>query len=246
MVNVLRVRVPVALSELYAATCLRLAMTVTPMPDGTDARSYAPATQRNRDPILAVLQQVLPPTGTVLEISSGTGEHAVYFAPRLAPRHWLPSDANPLALESIEAWRQAQPADLLYPPIPLDASASRWPIEDNPAAMPIDFAQHPITAIVNINMIHIAPWSAGLGLMAGAGRLLPAEGILYLYGPYRREGQHTAPSNAEFDAHLKAQNPEWGLRDLEMVVAAAQAEGLALVDVVPMPANNLSVIFRRQ
>lgn len=221
-------------------------MTSMPLPNGADARSYAPATQRNRDPILAVLQRVLPPTGTVLEISSGTGEHAVYFAPHIAPRQWLPSDANPLALESIEAWQQVQPADNLYPPIRLDASAMRWPVEENPTAMPVDLVQHPITAITNINMIHIAPWSAGLGLLAGASRLLPAGGILYLYGPYRQGGQHTSPSNAEFDAHLKAQNPEWGVRDLDAVVTAAEAQELTLLEVVSMPANNLSVIFRRQ
>lgn len=220
-------------------------MTAMAQPDSTDARAYAPATQRNRDPILAVLQRVLPPTGTVLEISSGTGEHAVYFAPLLAPRQWLTSDANPLALASIEAWQQAQPADNLHPPLLLDASADRWPLESSPPDLPLDLTQHPITAMVNINMIHISPWAAGLGLMAGAGRLLPSGGILYLYGPYRQGGQHTAPSNAAFDAQLQAQNPEWGVRDLEEVVAAAEAQGLALEEVVPMPANNLSVIFQR-
>ncbi|PZV20109.1 MAG: SAM-dependent methyltransferase [Leptolyngbya sp.] len=212
----------------------------------SDARRYAPATDRNREPILAVLQQVLPPSGTVLEISSGTGEHAVYFAPRLAPRQWLPSDLSPEACHSIAAWREAA-ADNLHLPLELDAAAPIWPVELPQSAdlSPLpDLQRHPITALVNINMIHISPWSTCLGLMAGAGRILPQGGVLYLYGPYKQGGQHTAPSNAAFDASLQAQNPQWGVRDLETVVAAAEAEGLTFVETVAMPANNLSVVFR--
>ncbi|MGB3312037.1 MAG: DUF938 domain-containing protein [Nodosilinea sp.] len=212
-----------------------------------DARRYAPATERNREPILAVLQRVLPPTGTVLEVSSGTGEHAVFFAPRLAPRQWLPSDLDPFARDSIAAWQAATPAVNLHPPLALDAAAPLWPIESENLqdALPgLDLQRHPITALVNINMIHISPWSACLGLLAGAGRILPPGGILYLYGPYKQNGQHTAPSNAAFDASLQAQNPEWGVRDLEAVVAAAKAHELALVETIAMPANNLSVVFR--
>lgn len=215
-----------------------------PMDNVSDARRHAPATQRNRDPILAVLERVLPSTGTVLEISSGTGEHAVFFAPRLAPRQWLPSDPDPLSRQSIVAWQTVAPADNLHPPLALDASTHSWPVIDPHASLGVDLTEHPITAIVNINMIHIAPWEACLGLMAGAGRLLPQDGILYLYGPFKQGGQHTAPSNAAFDQSLQAQNPAWGVRDLETVVAVAEAAGLRCIETVAMPANNLSVVFR--
>jgi len=221
------------------------------MPTPPDARRYAPATDRNRSPILAVLQRVLPPTGTVLEISSGTGEHAVFFAPHLTPRQWLTSDLSPEARHSIAAWREAAPAENLHGPLELDAAAPLWPMESVQESEPftsawpaLDLQRHPITALVNINMIHISPWAACLGLMAGASRLLPPGGVLYLYGPYRQGGQHTAPSNAAFDASLQAQNPQWGVRDLEAVVDAAEAQGLVLAETVAMPANNLSVVFR--
>ncbi len=219
------------------------------MTESYDARAYAPATQRNRDPILAVLRRVLPPTGTVLEISSGTGEHAVFFAPRLAPRQWLPSDPNPVALESIAAWRQASPAENLHPPLALDAAHPHWPVEAEGADAPpaaLNLAQHPIQAIVNINMIHIAPWDACLGLMAGARRILSSGGILYLYGPFKQSGQHTASSNLAFDDSLRAQNPAWGVRDLEAVITAAEQQKLVWLETVAMPANNLSVVFRAE
>ena len=212
-----------------------------------DARQYAPATQRNQSAILEVLLQVLPPTGTVLEVSSGTGEHAIFFAPRLHPRKWLPSDPNPLAGASIMAWREYCPAFNLYPAIALDVCDAIWAVEQDESRelLPkIDFKQDPIKAIVNINMIHIAPWSACLGLIAGAKRILPPGGILYLYGSFKHDGRHTAPSNAEFDQSLQLQNPQWGVRDLDQVIAVAQAENLSLVKTVTMPANNLSVIFQ--
>jgi Protein of unknown function (DUF938) len=199
-----------------------------------DLRQYAPATERNREAILEVLLEVLPPKGTVLEISSGTGEHAVFFAPRLQPRHWLPSDPNPLALASINAWRSHTKCENLYPPIALDARQSVWAFGK----------VEPISAIANINMIHIAPWEACLGLMAGAGQILPPGGILYLYGPFTRGGKHTAPSNAAFDESLREQDPDWGVRDLDEVVAVAKSQQLNLVKTVAMPANNLSVIFQ--
>lgn len=210
-----------------------------------DTRQYAPATERNRGPILEVLLQVLPPTGMVLEVSSGTGEHAIFFAPRLHPRKWIPSDPNPLARASITAWCEHSPAENLYSAIALDACAPIWAVEQD-VSQPLQglFKRDPIRAIVNINMIHIAPWSACLGLMAGAKRILPAGGILYLYGPFKQGGKHTAPSNVEFDQSLRAQNPEWGIRDLDQVVAVAQAENLSLVKTISMPANNLSVIFQ--
>jgi hypothetical protein len=217
------------------------------MNDLSARRQYAPATQRNREPILEVLLQVLPPTGTVLEISSGTGEHAVFFAPRLQPRKWIPSDPNPLARDSIAAWREYCPANNLYPPLALDAREPIWAVEGDelPESLQgIHFQREPIVAIANINMIHIAPWSACLGLMAGARRILPPGGILYLYGPFKQGGRHTAPSNADFDESLQMQNPEWGVRDLDDVVAVARSENLALVKTYAMPANNLSVIFQ--
>lgn len=204
------------------------------MADTPDLRRYAPATERNREPILAVLQQVLPPTGTILEISSGTGEHAVFMAPQLAPRYWLPSDPNPDARASIAAWQQSVPCDNVYPPIDLDASSPEWLVE----------SKEPITAIVNINMIHIAPPSAYLGLFAGANRVLSTGGILYLYGPFKQGGIHTAPSNEAFDESLRSQNPAWGIRDLEEIVTVAHSHNLELQKVYPMPANNLSVVFK--
>ncbi len=213
------------------------------MNDSLDRRRYAPATERNREPILAVLQQVLPPTGTILEISSGTGEHGIFMAPQLAPRYWLPSDPNPDARDSISAWQRFAPCDNIYPPIDLDASSSEWSIESGSVTIR-DLTQQPITAIVNINMIHIAPKSAYLGLFAGANRILPIGGILYLYGPFKQGGVYTAPSNAAFDESLRSQNPEWGVRDLEEITAVAQSHNLALQKVYPMPANNLSVVFK--
>ncbi len=217
------------------------------MNESPDARQSAPATQRNREPILEVLLQVLPPTGTVLEVSSGTGEHAVFFAPQLHPRKWIPSDPNPMARASIAAWREHYPADNLYPPIALDVRDPIWGVEQDELPEPLqdrDFNRSSIVAIVNINMIHISPWSACLGLMAGARRILPQDGILYLYGPFKQGGKHTASSNANFDESLQAQNPEWGVRDLDEVVAVAQAQNLSLIKTYTMPANNLSVIFQ--
>jgi Protein of unknown function (DUF938) len=203
----------------------------------TDAKQYAPATQRNREPILEVLLQVLPPSGTILEIASGTGEHATFFAPRLKPRRWLPSDLNPMLRKSVAAWMQEFPSDNIYSPVEIDASSSMWVIESQPL-------EEPITAMVNINMIHISPWAACLGLMAGAGRILVTGGILYMYGPYKLNGKHTAPSNEAFDASLQAQNPDWGVRDLDEVVAVANSQNLSLLKTFQMPANNLSVVFQ--
>jgi hypothetical protein len=210
------------------------------MDDSLDLRRYAPATQRNREPILEVLRQILPPTGTILEISSGTGEHALFMAPQLAPRQWLTSDPNPDARASITAWQQTAPCDNLYPPIDLDASSPQWLVESDERCK-LD----PIVAIVNINMIHIAPKSAYLGLMAGASRILPIGGVLYLYGPFKQNGVHTAPSNAAFDESLRSQNPEWGIRDFAEITTVAESHHLLLDRVYPMPANNLSVVFRK-
>ncbi|CAN5846237.1 DUF938 domain-containing protein [soil metagenome] len=204
-----------------------------------DFRQYAPATERNRQPILEVLQQVLPPSGTVLEIASGTGEHITFFAPRLGHLQWLPTERQALLRESIQAWGEALPAaNLRLPALDLDVSDRPWPVETD--ALP-----EPITAIININMIHISAWEMCGHLMAGAERILPAGCVLYLYGPFKREGQHTAPSNETFDQMLRDQNPDWGVRDLEEVEAIAQMHGLQLEKMLPMPANNFSVVFRR-
>ncbi|NER95858.1 MAG: DUF938 domain-containing protein [Symploca sp. SIO1B1] len=214
-----------------------------------DARQYAPATKRNREAILEVLQQVLPNNCTVLEIASGTGEHGVFFAPRMGNRKWLPSEPNPLLLASIEAWQTYQPADNLYPPLELDVCDSVWPVETRVSPtwlQSFDFETFPLAAMVNINMIHIAPWLTCLGIMAGASRILPSGGILYMYGPFKQDGKHTAPSNAAFDATLRSQNPQWGVRDLNDVVEVARARDLSLLTTYQMPANNLSVVFQRQ
>jgi SAM-dependent methyltransferase len=197
-----------------------------------DNALLAPAVARNRDPILGVLREALPDAGTVLEIASGTGEHAVHFAAALPHLVWQPTDPDAHARASIAAHAAAAGLANLLPVLELDASAPVWPVIR-------------ADAVVSINMIHIAPWRAAQGLMTGAARVLAAGAPLYLYGPYRHHGQHTAPSNAAFDESLKARNPEWGVRDLDAVVALAGEHGLTLERKVPMPANNLSVIFRR-
>jgi len=191
----------------------------------------APAVARNRDPILAVLRRVLPARGTVIEIASGTGEHAVHFAAGLPNLTWQPTDCDPDALRSISAHRAAAQLPNLLAPLTLDATAPTWPITQ-------------ADAVVSINMIHIAPWTAAEGLMAGGGRLLEPGGVLYLYGPFKEHGQHTAPSNAAFDASLRAQDPEWGVRDTGDVAELARRHGFDLVDRIAMPANNLSLVFR--
>lgn len=192
----------------------------------------APAASRNRDPIAAVLRQVLPTSGTILEVASGTGEHVVGFADLFPCLHWQPSDPDPDALASIRAWRQEAELANLLEPLVLDASAEPWPVT---AA----------DAILCVNMVHISPWEATVGLLRGAGRLLAAGAPLILYGPYRRAGVPTAPSNEAFDASLRARNPQWGLRGLETVEAEAGRNGLRLERVFEMPANNVTAVFRR-
>jgi SAM-dependent methyltransferase len=195
-----------------------------------DARRFAPAAARNREPILDVLRAHLPASGTALEIASGSGEHAVAFAAAFPTLVWQPSDPDPANRASIAAWIAAEGTPNLLPPIDLDATAEIWPLAT-------------ADAVVCINMIHIAPWAACLGLLRGAARLLAPGGLLYLYGPFKRDGMHTAPSNEAFDESLRARDPAWGVRDLGEVCQAA--EGFALAATVAMPANNLSVLFRR-
>ena len=210
------------------------------MPDfkPDDGRLYAPATERNREAILAVLERVLPNPATVLEVASGTGEHASFFAPRLAPRRWWPSEVSAPMIRSISAWQQATHARYLVPPVALAVTKTPWPVEAP--------GERSIEAMVAINLIHIAPWSTCQALMAGAGRVLPDQGILYLYGPFKRSGEHTAPSNESFDTWLKAQNQDWGVRDLEAVETAAREHSLVLQETVEMPANNFSLVFQKQ
>ncbi|NET10439.1 MAG: DUF938 domain-containing protein [Merismopedia sp. SIO2A8] len=223
-------------------------------PNSNNLRQYAPATQRNRQPILDALKEHLPTTGDIVEVASGTGEHAVFFAPQLAPRRWLPTDINPIALDSIAAWREqiianeSDASSYLHFPILLDVTAERWSIESIPLPESLQqsaFVLDQVRAIAAINMIHIAPWTACEGLMAGAGRILPPGGVLYLYGPFKQQGVHTAPSNEAFDQSLRSRNPEWGVRNLETVTALAEQHGLHQHAVIPMPANNLSVVWRR-
>jgi hypothetical protein len=216
----------------------RLSDTSRAVPDPGNGRLFAPAAERNRQPILDVLSRILPDRGRVLEVASGSGEHALWFAKSLYPLVWQPSDPDPACRRSIAA-HAAQRAqaeegiETLEEPLDLDAGAADWPIER-------------ADAVVCINMTHIAPWEVTVGLVAGAARILPAGGVLYLYGPYLRGGRHTAPSNAAFDASLRARNPDWGLRDVEAVAALAGPQGLVLREVVEMPSNNLSLVFIRQ
>ena len=194
-------------------------------------KATSPATARNREPIAAVLREVLPEQGVVLEVASGAGEHAAFFA-RLFPNlTWQPSDPQPQALSSIEAYVADAGLPNLREPVALDAASETWPIER-------------ADALLCINMVHISPWSATVGLMRGAGRLLASGAPLILYGPYRRDGVPTAASNEAFDRSLKERNPQWGLRRREDVAAEAERAGLALERVVEMPANNLIVAFR--
>lgn len=202
------------------------------MSDFHDARFSSPAVFRNRLSILKVLQQMLPSAGLVLEVASGSGEHIVFLAERLPALGWQPSDPSPAARASIAAWTAADRVIKVRSPLDLDASRTPWPV----AAA---------DAILAINMVHISPWSATLGLLREAARLLPSGGLLYLYGPFIEAGKMLAPSNAAFDADLRARNVTWGLRDLAAVEAAAVESGLKVQTLLPMPANNLSVIVRR-
>lgn len=192
----------------------------------------APAAARNRDPILAVLRRVLPRTGLILEVASGTGEHAVHFAARLPDLAWQPTDPDPDMLRSIAAHRARAALPNLRPPLILDAAAPSWPVAR-------------ADGIVAINLIHIAPWAAAEGLMRGAAGALAPGAPLTLYGPFSEDGRHTAPSNAAFDADLRRRDPAWGVRAIGAVTALARGHGLTLAERIAMPANNLSLVFRR-
>ena len=195
-------------------------------------RQFAPAAARNGSPILAVLREELPARSTVLEVGSGSGQHAALFAAALPGLRWLPSDPDPAARRSIRAWT----AGLANVAPPLDLAALR----DAPERWP-----GPLDAIVAINLLHISPWAVTLALLEGAGRALPPDGLLFLYGPFMQDGRHTSASNAAFDRLLRSYAAGWGVRDLDEVATVAEPAGLRLQRSVAMPANNLSVLFRR-
>jgi SAM-dependent methyltransferase len=190
------------------------------------------AARRNRAPILSVLREVLPEQGSVLEVASGTGEHISYFATAMPWVLWQPSDISAEHVESIRAWSRASGAQNLLPPLALDVCANSWP------ATRFD-------AVLCFNMVHIAPWAACLALLAGSARVLRRGGVLVTYGPYKRDGSHTAPSNAAFDESLRARDPSWGVRDIADMERAA-GHRLALEAVRAMPANNFTLIWRRR
>jgi hypothetical protein len=200
-------------------------------PAGANARRSAPAALRNRQPIADVLAEWLPQEGTVLEVASGTGEHAMWFAERFPAIEWQPSDAHPDALASIAAWRDGSELPNLRAPLVIDAGNPDWPIDS-------------VDAVLNINMAHISPWEASLGLIAGAARIMSEEGRLILYGPWLKDDIETAPSNLAFDADLKFRDPAWGLRRVEDFAEAAAVEGFEFVEMRAMPANNLMLLFQ--
>lgn len=195
-------------------------------------RRSAPAALRNRDLIAEVLREWLPQTGLVLEIASGTGEHALYFAERFPKLKWQPSDVHSDALASIAAWREEAALGNVREPLIIDAASAEWPIDG-------------ADAVLSINMVHISPWSAAVGLLSGAARLLRSGAPLIMYGPWLKADVPTAASNTEFDADLRRRNAAWGLRRVEDFAAAADQRGLTLSEMRAMPANNMMLLFRR-
>jgi SAM-dependent methyltransferase len=198
-----------------------------------DGRTVSPSAERNKGPIAEVLRRVLPAQGEVLEVSSGTGQHVVHFAEVMPHLRWLPTERDADSLKSIANWLKQTSAPNVSGPLRLDVYDAIWPAHD-------------VAAVVCINMIHIAAPSAAEALLRGAGKVIAPGGALFLYGPYRRHGRHTSPSNQAFDEQLKAKNPAWGVRDLEDVVHLASAAGLELEQTHDMPANNLAIVFRRR
>jgi hypothetical protein len=197
------------------------------------ARLVSPSAERNKGPIGDVLRRVLPGSGCILEVSSGTGQHVVHFARIMPHLVWQPAECDPECLRSIAAWSAIEGLDNVKQPLALDVHDEVWPVSQADAA-------------ICINMIHIAPSSATGALLRGASRILNSGAALVLYGPFRQDGQHTSPSNKAFDLHLRAQNPGWGVRNLEDVADTAKKEGFELAEVRPMPANNLTAVFRKR
>lgn len=204
--------------------------------EATDQRMFSPSAARNVEPIRKQLEALLPARGVVLEIGCGTGEHAVSLAAAMPGLTWLPSDPDAASRASTASWVAFTGLENVLPPRDVDASAATWGVE----------ALAPFDAMVSINMIHIAPWAAALGLFAGAGRLLRAGGLLLLYGPFLHDGVYNAPSNAAFDESLRARNPSWGLRDTAELKVLAASAGLALRHSIAMPANNTLLVFARE
>jgi hypothetical protein len=198
-----------------------------------DGRWFAPSSERNRIPILAVLQEILPRSGLVLEIASGSGQQVVHFAKALPALIWQPSDIDAEFRASIRSWVEAEKLTNVRPPLDLDVCAWPWPLTV-------------ADAVLCINMVHVAPWPATQALLSGAHKVIRNDGVLFLYGPFRRFGRHTAPSNEAFDAQLRARDPAWGLRDIEAVVDLASAAGFRVERIVDMPANNFSIVFRAE
>lgn len=199
---------------------------------GPEAKKHAPATLRNRDAIVDVLRDHLPKSGKVLELASGSGEHIVYFAQAFAALTWQPSDINIAACHSINAWREEADQPNIAPAIVLDVCATIWPV-------------HAVDAILCINMVHISPWEASLATFAAAATRLPANGLLYFYGPYLRDDVMTSEGNLQFDLSLRSRDPSWGLRHVSAMDAVAMAQGFVRSDLVQMPANNISLIYRK-
>ena len=199
---------------------------------GLDARRYAPAAERNRGPILEVLRRLVPHGARVLEVASGTGQHAAFFAAGLPATRWQPSEGDPCALASIAAWAESEGASNVSEPVVVNAASPDWPV----GAFDVVYCS---------NLVHIAPWSCTLGLLRGAQRHLPPGGLLVLYGPFRVDGRHTSESNVAFDRGLRAQDPRWGVRDLREIEEKAAERDLSFREKVAMPANNLVVVFER-
>lgn len=198
-----------------------------------DEQKHAPATLRNRDAIVAVLRDILPEQGLILEIASGTGEHAVYFGRAFPELTFQPSDPDPACCQSIAAWTKREGVANILPPLQLDAQAAQWDVQD-------------VAAILCINMVHISPWESSIGLFDKAGKLLAPGAPFYLYGPYLREDVETAPGNLAFERSLKSRNLRWGLRDVADMDALATRNGFARESLTEMPANNISLVYRKQ
>lgn len=199
---------------------------------GMARRESHPSVGRNRGPILEVLRGAFPRRGSVLEIASGSGEHAWFFASSLPEITWQPSEPTEAGLQNIEAWRSEEPLENLLAPRVIDTRSDAWHVGN-------------FDAMFCANMIHISPWESCIGLMRGAGEHLRPGGVLVTYGPYMVDGQHTAPSNEAFDAHLRGRDPSWGIRDVAAVAEQAEANGLRLAERIAMPANNFSLVFHR-
>ncbi|MGB9043912.1 MAG: DUF938 domain-containing protein [Pseudolabrys sp.] len=209
-------------------------------PPSPDSRLDAPTFHRNHEPIWSAIAGFLKDqTGDVLELGSGTGQHAATFARRTPRLTWWPSDIYPSHLDSIRAWRRYEGLANLRAPQRIDLTIPDWNWRAD------DDASGPLAAMLCINVLHISPWRVAQNLFSGAGRLLRADGRLFIYGPFMRDGAHTAPSNAAFDAALRAENPEWGVRDVRDLCTLADEAGLSLVEISPMPANNLVLAFAR-